>query len=126
MPEREREPVFCSECQNEVKVEDARILDGKILCPVDLAKHSFFERLRARKLPQDYRRRSGKTFQSVLTSVAALLLVVGIAFIWQKGHLVAGVFMIALSVLSAVLAMFVADVIDLLLDIRDQLHHQQR
>ena len=72
------EPIFCTECQNEVKVEDARILDGRILCPADLGKKSFFDKVRARKLPQNYKRRSGRFFQSMFTSIAALMLVVGV------------------------------------------------
>lgn len=126
MSEREHEAIFCSECQNEVKVESARVLDGKVLCRADLAKRSFFERLRARKLPQDYRRRSGKTFHGMMTSIAALMLVVGVAFIWKKDDLASGVWMIMASVLVAIAGMFVSDVIDLLLDIRDQLRQQHR
>jgi hypothetical protein len=83
MTQREQEPIFCTECQNEVKVEAARVLDGKILCPADLAKRPFLDRLRSRKLPQNYMRRSGKTFQGLFTSIAALMLVIGIAFIWK-------------------------------------------
>ena len=87
IPEREVEPVFCSECQNPVDVSKARMLDGEVLCPKDLAKRPFFDRLRARKLPQNYKRRSGRTFQSLFTSIAALMLVVGIAFVWKaKGE----------------------------------------
>ncbi len=83
VPEREAEPVFCSECQNEVDVAKGRLVDGQVLCPADLAKRPFFDRLRARKLPENYKRRSGRTFQSLFTSIAALMLVVGIAFVWR-------------------------------------------
>lgn len=82
-PERELEPVFCGECQNSVGVSKARVLDGQVLCPKDLSKRSFFDRLRARKLPQNYKRRSGRTFRSLFTSIAALMLLVGIAFVWR-------------------------------------------
>jgi len=83
VPEREVEPVFCSECQNPVDVSKARMLDGLVLCPKDLAKRGLFDRIRARKLPENYRRRSGGTFRSLFTSIAALMLVVGIAFVWK-------------------------------------------
>lgn len=82
-PEREVEPVFCSECQNPVDVSKARVLDGQVLCTKDLSKRSFFDRFRARKLPQNYKRRSGRTFRGLFTSIAALMLVVGIAFVWR-------------------------------------------
>ena len=77
MSQPESEPIFCTECQNEVKVEEARVLDGKVLCPADLAKKSLFAKMRARKLPQNYRRRSGRFFQRMVTSMAAFMLVVG-------------------------------------------------
>ena len=138
MSEHHAEPVFCSECQNEVAIEKARVLGGKVLCPTDLAKRSFLERLRARRLPQDYSRRSGRVFQSMMTSMAALILVLGIGFIirallamgnipegqkWPVEALLPGLLMILASALVAIAGMFAGDVIDLLMDIRDQ---QQR
>ncbi|MHC4713256.1 MAG: hypothetical protein ACYTAN_08310 [Planctomycetota bacterium] len=88
MSQLESEPIFCSECQNEITVAKARMLGGRVLCPADLAKRSFLDRLRARRLPQDYRRRTGKVFQSLFASMAALMIVIGIVFI-VKGDAVA-------------------------------------
>ncbi len=84
MAQHENEPIFCSECQNEVAVQKARILDGRVLCPADLAKRPFLDRLRARKLPQDYRRRTGRVFQSLFASMAALMILIGVVFIIKK------------------------------------------
>jgi|GEM_PF-6122419 len=126
MSEREIEPIFCSECQNEMRVQDARTLDGKILCPADLAKHPLVDRMRARRLPEDYLRRGGAIFRSVFTSFAALMLVVGVAFIVKKDQLATGVWMIVASVFVALTGVFVGDVVDLLLDIFDQLKQLNR
>jgi len=121
----EQKPVFCSECQQEVKVEDARVLDGQVLCPRDLAKRGFFARMRARKLPGS-QRWSGKTFQSMFTSIAALMLVVGIALVWKEEQLASGVWMIVFSILVGFFGRLAKDLIDLLLDILDELRSQRR
>jgi hypothetical protein len=84
MTERHAEPIFCSECQEEVRPENARILDGAILCRKDLASKGFFARLRARRLGETAHRRSGKVFTGFFTSLAMLMLVVGIAFAWKQ------------------------------------------
>jgi len=151
MPQRDVEPVFCGECQNEVRVQDARMLDGQILCPVDLHKRPLFHRIRARKLPEDVHRRSGGTFRGFFTSLAALMLVVGVAFIWYhpskspsapqgakagvasapaqgavqpaqvEGGVAVGVPLILASVFVAFFGLLAGDAIDLLLDMFDQL-----
>ena len=122
MPEREREPIFCSECQNQItKVETARVLDGSILCPADLRKRSFIDRIRARKLPEDFTRRGGVLFRSFFTSLAALMLVVGVAFIWRQGNLPLGVTLILSSVFVLFFGVLAGDIVDLLLDIFEQL-----
>ena len=145
MPEREVEPVFCSECQNEVKVRDARILNGHILCPADMGKRSFFERMRARRLPDDARRRGGAVFRGFFTSLAALMFVVGIPFVWRvvqatffgnepdatieavrRAYLAPGVALMFGSALIAVFGLLAGDIVDLLLDIFDQLKKSSR
>lgn len=145
MSERETEPIFCSECQNEVKPANARFLHGHIICKADLAKRSFLERLRARRLPQDVTRRGGAAFRSLFTSLAALMFVVGIPFVWRvvhvtffsnqdvttieavrRAYLAPGVAMMFGSALVAVLGLLAGDIVDLLLDILDQLRHINR
>jgi len=145
MPERKAEPIFCSECQNEVELKDARILNGQVLCPADLSKRRFFERMRARKLPEDARRRGGAVFRSFFTSLAALMFVVGIPFIWRvvkvtffgnnddatieavrRAYLAPGVALMFSSALVAVFGLFAGDIVDLLLDIHDELRRMNR
>ena len=121
MSERNSEPIFCSECQEEVKASNARMLDGKVLCKADLASKPFVARMRARKLAEDDKRWSGKGFQSAFTAIAALMLVVGVALIFKKDQLVPGIWMVVASILTALSGLFVGSVIDILLDIRDQL-----
>ena len=84
MSERRAEPIFCSECQEEVRAENARLLDGAVLCRRDLATKGFFARLRARRLGETARRRGGKVFTGFFTSLAMLMLIVGIAFVWKQ------------------------------------------
>jgi hypothetical protein len=67
-----------------VRPESARILDGAVLCRKDLATKGFFARLRARRLGETAHRRSGKVFTGFFTSLAMLMLVVGVAFAWKQ------------------------------------------
>jgi hypothetical protein len=131
MSEREVEPIFCTECQEEVNVNKARMLKGRILCPKDLAKLSFFDRLRARKLPEDASRRGGKAFQGMFTSLAALTFIVGIVFIWPvrsgaTSNLGAGLPLILASIFLAFFGILVGDIVDILLDIFHQLRRINR
>jgi hypothetical protein len=145
MSEHGIEPIFCSECQNEVKPANARLLQGHVLCKADLAKRSSLERLRARRLPQDLTRRGGATFRSLFTSLAALMFVVGLPFVWRvasvtffgnqdattveavrRAYLAPGVAMMFGSALVAVFGLLAGDIVDLLLDILDQLRRANR
>jgi sterol desaturase/sphingolipid hydroxylase (fatty acid hydroxylase superfamily) len=130
MSQREAEPVFCGECQNEVKVESARAVDGQVLCAADLRKRPFLQRLRARKLPENVMRRGGTVFKSFFTMLAALMLVVGVALIWSedpsKHSLTAGVWMVMASMFVAFFGLFAGDAVDLLLDIFEQLRRLNR
>jgi hypothetical protein len=126
MTQRDAEPVFCSECQNEVKVESARMLDGHVLCPADLRKKPLFERMRARRLPEDARRRGGAVYKSFFTASAALMLVVGASLVWSKNDLAAGIWMVIASIVVAFFGVLAGDVVDLLLDIFEQLKQINR
>lgn len=145
MSERGIEPIFCSECQNEIKPENARLLHGQIVCKADLAKQPFVERLRARRLPQDVTRRGGASFRSLFTSLAALMFVVGVPFVARvvgvtffghsdqateeavrRAYLAPGVAFMFASALVAVFGLLAGDVVDLLLDILDQLRRANR
>jgi hypothetical protein len=124
MSEREAEPIFCSECQEEVAVDKARIVNGRVLCPHDFAKLSFFQRLGGRKLPENAARRAGRWFYGMFTSLAALMFVVGVAFIWKDAAAkqpFPGVPIVLASVFVGIFGIFVGDAIDLLLDISGEL-----
>lgn len=124
MSERKAEPIFCSECQNEVDVHVARALDGEVLCRADLAKRPFLVKLRARKLPENHQRRSGRVFRSLFTSIAALMLVVGVVVNVRSENVAGGVSIIFASVFVAVFGMLAGDILDVLLDIFDQLRRK--
>ncbi len=126
MSQRESEPVFCSECQNEVDVSAARVLNGHVLCPADLGRRSMWERLRARKLPENEMRRGGGALRSFFLSLAALMLVVGVAFIWKDEARVTGVCTILASVFVGFFGVLAGDIVDVLLDIFDQLRQLNR
>lgn len=124
MSEHQSEPIFCSECQNEVNVQEARVLDGKVLCRTDLTKRAFLAKLRARKLPENYQRRSGRLFRSLFTSIAALMLVVGVVLNVRSEDVAGGVAIIFASGFVAVFGMLAGDLLDVLLDILDQLRRR--
>jgi len=129
MSERGVEPIFCSECQEEVSVDKAKIVNGRVLCPHDFAKLSFGQRLSGRKLPENAARRAGKWFSGMFTSLAALMFVVGVALIWKDAatrQLFPGVPLILGSVFVGIFGIFVSDAIDLLLDISGELRRLNR
>ncbi len=131
MSHREAEPIFCSECQEEVAINKARLVNGRVYCQKDLAKLPLLARLRARKLPEDATRRGGKATLGMFTSLAALTLVIGVAFIWPwKGELESrpsvGVPLILASVFFAFFGIVMSDLIDILIDVFGELRRLNR